>query len=402
MRYPQAVFPPVLDSTIIAAWKACRHKAFMQYFLHYKPAGTNVHLHAGGAYARGLEVARKAFYDAGLPHEDAVARGVAALIEAYGDFQCPEESGKSLLRTAGALEYYFSNYPMTIDLVRPHRMPTGKHAIEWSAAEPIGALNPDTEEPILYVGRSDMLCDFEGGVFVEDDKTTSSLGARWHEQWHLRSQFTGYTWLAATAAKLDIAGVLVRGTSILKQKYDCAQVISYRPQWMIDEWLLTTRRLVDEMINAYLIYNDVFENHFYKNLDESCTSYGKCPLYDVCRSSDPSPWLRQYFERRIWDPVTRTETFIPPPIRSRVTVSYEIECTEEEFATTDDQDLTRYATTSIVTRVDPVDAPSLEGVRDADLLDNAGLATVASSDPIAALSVPPVRNDMGSSGTPAV
>jgi len=38
----------------------------------------------------------------------------------------------------------------------------------------------------------DMIVDFAGGRYGEDDKTTSSLGASWAKQWDMRSQFTGY------------------------------------------------------------------------------------------------------------------------------------------------------------------------------------------------------------------
>jgi hypothetical protein len=73
-------FPSVLDSTIIAAFKACPQKAFLQYVMHWKSVTPNVHLHAGGAYARGLEVARKAFFQDEAPSNIAIAQGIGVLL----------------------------------------------------------------------------------------------------------------------------------------------------------------------------------------------------------------------------------------------------------------------------------------------------------------------------------
>ena len=58
-------FPAVLDSSLVAAFRSCPRKAFLEYFEHWKPGERNVHLTAGAAYAAGLERARLAFYAEG-------------------------------------------------------------------------------------------------------------------------------------------------------------------------------------------------------------------------------------------------------------------------------------------------------------------------------------------------
>lgn len=192
MPYIRPPFPRVLDSTIIASFRSCPRKMQLAYLDHYKPKTPSVHLHAGGAYAAGLEAAREAFYLDGKPSSEAIEIGLGALMKFYGDFECPEDSAKSLSRMMGAFEFYFERYPMESDNAIPVALPGGKRGIEFSFAEPIDEVNPETGDPILYVGRMDMICDYAGGRFGEDDKTTSSLGASWPKQWDLRSQFTGY------------------------------------------------------------------------------------------------------------------------------------------------------------------------------------------------------------------
>lgn len=296
-------FPEVLDSTIIASFRSCPRKMQLAYLEHYKPKVVSVHLHAGAAYAAGLEAAREAFYLHGIPEREAVEIGLGALIKSYGDFECPEDSAKSLNRMMGAFEFYFERYPMSSDKAVPVTLPGGKKGIEFSFAEPIDALHPETGNPLLYVGRMDMICDYAGGWFGEDDKTTSSLGASWPKQWDLRSQFTGYCW-GAEKAGFPLQGFLVRGVSILKTKYDTMQALTYRPKWMIERWY-------EQLLRDVARLKTMWETGLFDySLDHACTEYSGCEFRQVCLSQDPEPWLRGSFQRKIWDPVNRREIIL--------------------------------------------------------------------------------------------
>jgi hypothetical protein len=298
-------FPAVIDSTLLSHFRACPRQAQLESFEHWKPRTRSVHLHAGAAYARGLEVTRLAFYSEGLPEQEAIARGLGALMEAYGAFECPSDSAKSLERMCGAFEFYFSNYPLATDTAIPATLPGGRRGIEFSFAEPIGLAHPVSGDPLLYSGRFDMIVDFAGQRFGEDDKTASQLGPSWSKQWDLRSQFTAYTW-GARQASIHLDGFLVRGVSILKTKYDTQQAITYRPAWQVDRWYEQMLRDVSRMIQMW--ESDAWDY----NLDESCNSYGGCSFRKICLSEPERElvWLRQDFERRAWDPVTRVETVL--------------------------------------------------------------------------------------------
>lgn len=296
-------FPEVLDSTTIAAFRSCPRKAYLEFFEHWKPGEQSVHLVAGAAYAAGLEAARREYYINGQSPEHAIAAGLHALVTSYGDFQCPPDSAKSLERTAGALEYYFSRYPLGADKAIPLALPGGKTGIEFNFLEPLEILHPETGNPILYSGRMDMMCSYDGMRLGEDDKTTSQLGASWPRQWDLRSQFTGYTW-GARQAGIKLDGFLVRGVSILKTKYDTMEAITYRPEWMLDRWYEQVLRDIRRMIQAWE------SGYFDFNLDHACAEYGGCPFRGVCQMRDPAPLLRTQFQRRRWDPVARTETLL--------------------------------------------------------------------------------------------
>lgn len=293
-------FPAVLDNTMISTFRACPLKFYQEHLCHWKPKTPSVHLHAGAAYARGLEVARTAFYVEGKSEQDSIAEGLGALLEAYGDFECPLDSAKSADRTAGAYAFYMDNYPMPADHAKPVQLPSGRSGIEFSFAEPIDINHPETKDPLIYCGRMDMICDYAGGTFGLDDKTTSSLGASWSRQWDMRSQFTGYCWGAAKA-NLPLQGFLVRGVSILKTKYDTQQAVTYRPAWTIDRWY-------ENLLHTVLRMQECWEEDFWP-LDEgeACNAYGGCMFRQVCMSADPQPWLEGSFTRRSWNPLTRKE-----------------------------------------------------------------------------------------------
>ena len=287
----------------MAAFKSCPQKAKLEFIDHWKLRDQSVHLHAGAAYATGIEKARVAYYIDGKSPDESLQIGLHALLTAYGNFECPPESPKSAERTAGALEYYFSQYRLGEDRAIPMTLPGVKRGIEFSFLEPLDIAHPETGEPILYSGRMDMMVEYEGMHLGEDDKTTSQLGASWPRQWDLRSQFTGYVWGAARAGiKLD--GFLVRGVSILKTKYDTLQAITYRPQWLIDRWYEQLIRDINKMIQAW-------ESGYWDwNLDHACAEYGGCPFKSVCQMREPMQLLTQQFQRRRWDPVQRTETVL--------------------------------------------------------------------------------------------
>lgn len=297
-------FPRVIDSSMLSAFRSCPMKFFREYVQHFKRKGQSIHLHAGGAYAHGLEVSRRAYYEDGRTPGEAENLGLDALAAYYGDFDCPSNSAKTKERMLGALDFYFANYPLDTDLAQPARLPGGKLGIEYSFAQPLPCLNPQTGEPIIFAGRSDMIVEFAGGIYILDDKTTSSLGPSWSDQWEMRGQFTGYSW-AARETGIKVAGTLIRGVSILKTKYETQQVNTYRADFEIDRWLTQTVRDIERMRQMWA------EGYWDSNLDESCNSYGGCPFKTSCKSADPMPWLETDFEQRVWDPLQRQELSIP-------------------------------------------------------------------------------------------
>lgn len=298
-------FPLVIDNSLLDRFRSCPQACFQEYFHHWKSKAPSVHLHAGKAFAHGLEIARTLFYNQEQAEPVCMTRGLKALLESYGNFPCPPESPKSAERMAQAFEFYLSGeWGLGRDRARPARMPSGRHAIEFSFAEPLQISHPQTQQPIIYAGRADMIVELNGGLFVVDDKTATRLGGQWADQWEMRAQFSGYSWAARNQGwKVD--GVLVRGVAILKNEFKRAQHITYRPQWEIDRWLEQTHADVKRLVAAWT------SGQWDYNMGEACVSkFGTCQFLKVCKHPTPGEWMPTMFERRIWDPVKREETVL--------------------------------------------------------------------------------------------
>ncbi|MGB8989545.1 MAG: hypothetical protein WCC37_23305 [Candidatus Sulfotelmatobacter sp.] len=295
-------FPEVFDSSMMASFKSCPQLFKKLYIDNWKSKeGVNVHLTAGGAFAAGLEAARRAFFVNGFSAEVAEAHGLEALLLHYGDFECPPDSAKSAERTAGALEFYLDHYPLTMDTGYPILLPGEKRAIEVNFVHPLPIDHPETGQPLLYCGRSDMICQFAGGNYIEDDKTTSSLGPTWSRQWDLRGQFLGYTWGFRNSG-FDVRGVLVRGVSILKTKYDTQEAIVNFSEKQVNRWYTEMLEWIEDIKRCWTV------GRWKYNLDHACVEYGGCGFKTVCQVDEEQPWLEQYFEKRKWNPITREES----------------------------------------------------------------------------------------------
>lgn len=298
-------FPHVIDNTMRSAFVACERKWGWQYDVNIVPRKNSIHLHAGGAYAKGLEEARRAVFTGGHNMRDALALGAEAVIAFWGEYEDALWSwsegadpqvhrNKTLDAVLLALEKYWEAYPPITDPLQPV-IEGGRLGVEFGFALPFGVNHPETGEPLLYAGRYDMLGMFHNQLFVVDDKTTSQLGPTWSDQWHMRSQFTGYCW-GARSYGYPVAGAIIRGMAFLKNEFKTQQAITYREDWKIDRWHKQLVRDVERM-------KEVWQHKDYNyDLADACSAYGGCPYRMLCNSAAPERWIGEYVENT-WNPV---------------------------------------------------------------------------------------------------
>ena len=279
----QPAFPTHIDNSMRSEFVSCPRSFFNKYMLKRIPVIPSVHLHAGKAFASGMEATRKAFFDQGLSVDASLEIGYRTILEEYGNEDFGDDAVKTAERMAGALIFYFNAFPLDGDFVTPIKV-NGKSMVEVNFALPIGVRHPDTNEPIIYFGRFDMVGESDKQIYIVDEKTTSSLGPTWGKKYEMSAQFTGYKW-AMQEYGHDVSAILIRGVSILKTKYDKAQHIMYRPNWVVERWKQQLERDIQRMIECYKT------NVWDYNLADSCGAYGGCDYQMPCQRQDEDAWL---------------------------------------------------------------------------------------------------------------
>lgn len=293
-------FPVLIDNTARSNWERCQEYFFRASLQQVRLRGKNIHLSAGGAFAKGLEVCRRRFFEDGWSVMQAEQAGLEALRESYPKVpMVPARNGdKSLENVEKAFGSYWLTYPLKDGPVLPMIYPNGQAAVEFRFCIAIpGTKHPETGDPILYAGRFDMLGLFKDMLWVVDEKTATQLGDQWRNNWTLDSQFTGYCW-AARQWGYPVAGAIVRGIGLLKTKITHEEVITYRPEWQIDRWLEQLQYEVEDMITAWK------RKRFHKALDKhSCNAFGGCAYTLLCESPHPEQWLDNNYEVVHWNPL---------------------------------------------------------------------------------------------------
>lgn len=309
---PVAELPIHIDSTMRSCYVGCAQKFYREFCLGLRPVAQSIDLHAGGCFANAIERVGRAVHGAGHSNEKALEYAHAGFLQDWGDFEIEKDTPKTLDRTWGAVEDYFDHYGVKTDHIQPHLI-EGEPSYEFTFAIPLEpAVEPDIRgydarayenafpshpsgEPFFYSGRFDRLGEYSTKTIIQDEKTTTSIGAKWAEQWDLRGQFLGYIW-AGQHHGIRVDTVAIRGVGILKTKYTQVEAIKTFADWEVQRWHEQLRR------DLWAIRRCWDQGYFDYDLADACNSYGGCPFRLLCTSRTPDQWLDKYVVRR-WNPL---------------------------------------------------------------------------------------------------
>lgn len=280
--------PPVIDNTMRAAFTQCPGKFVLRHGLGLTTSVSSPHLNAGGALARGLEVARRTYFGGSGSEEEAMTRGVEAIFAAW-DVKALEAKNKTLDRVVEAYYGYWAEYGLDTDVFKPYQTPTGP-AVEFSFSVPLGGLQ--------YAGRFDMLADRNGEIFIVDEKTSGQLGGNWASQWDIDGQITGYVW-ALRELGYPVAGAVIRGIGFYAGEIRYVQHFTTRTQDHLEAWRCSVLSTL-ERIERYRGY-DAWPLALDKGI---CSSYGGCMYQAHCTQHNPVESLRVAgFVEHHWSPL---------------------------------------------------------------------------------------------------
>lgn len=309
-------FPSYVDSSMLSTWRSCKRKHFWSTINALYPTGQSVHLIAGAAIANAMEAVRNYCFragDANTSLERLLEIAYTPFMETWGDYEAPEKHAKSFENTWAALVFYLENHHPLTDPIQPYIRPDGSPAVEYTFAIPLDILHPDTNEPIFFAGRFDMLgvYNLEHSVIpvVVDEKSTGAFSFTWSDQWDLRGQFIGYTW-AARSAGIDVRHAAVRGIAIQKTQSQVRTAFIEYPLHRIEQWHRLMLSDIHEMVMAYehlrKLGKDEFSlEAFYPfNFADACNSYGGCAFQTLCATRNPEPFFSNYIKHR-FNPIAK-------------------------------------------------------------------------------------------------
>lgn len=305
----ETTFPSVIDSSMLTARRACKRKHYWGALRSLYPRGQSVHLIAGGALAAGIEAARRACFasetPSTVPIDVLLEAALPPFARHWGDYVPDERSAKTFENTFNALAHYLENYHPGSDDLQPYRRPDGSPAVEYRFAIPLESLlHPETNEPLFFAGRFDMVGMLGGFSCVVDEKTTGSLGFDWASKWDLRGQFLGYCW-ALRQQGITCSHAVINGIAILKTKNEVQRAIVKYPEYMLHRWEALMRNDIAEMIQDYKLWRSgtrSLERTYPFNFGDSCDSYGGCAFGTLCKVLDPEPFTTGYIKHR-YNPV---------------------------------------------------------------------------------------------------
>ena len=299
------IFPMVVDNTMREELIRCEKAAYWNHERGLKLIGEDPDLHAGHAFAKGVEMARRAFWEEGQEAYDAVLAGVGALYKDYGNFVYPTSlyKFKTADRMAGALTYYFEKHPFDRE-IKPLQI-LERLAIEYGFGSELLITHPTKGIKLVYGTKPDLIEVRNGVVWAVDEKTGGNLSDAWANQWTMNSQITGYCWaiqklLIASEIDLPFGGVEVRGVGIGKTQFSHVPLQITRMQWEIDRWykqmVLDIKRWTG--IHLYGLHSMA--------LGHACATYNApCAYQKLCKAHDPEYLIEGNYEVRHWNPLEK-------------------------------------------------------------------------------------------------
>lgn len=328
---PEPFFPLTISSTLLESWNTCNTKGYREFLQHLSRGrdSKSVHLVAGASYARGLEVARRCFFEQGESSEYSQALGEEALVEEYGDFvpYSGDKDKKSLQNVINLYREYFETFPLESDAFVPATLEDEEAAIEYPFAIELPILHPDLGIPLRFVGRFDMLVEFDGKLYGLDDKTKSGYPSQKQKEsdlaaqylvsagrgkgavepaWATRGQFSGYSW-AMKQLGVDLEGFIIReawfmsGSSWLHR-----QVFTPRREKQIEAWGEQMIRQVEKLVEDYKkIQAGAETTEVFDMVNDSalCIKYGSvCPFMELCTGELSENYIESAFVQEIWVP----------------------------------------------------------------------------------------------------
>ena len=161
-----------------------------------------------------------------------------------------------------------------------------------------------------YVGRMDLVVEWNGRILPLDHKTTSQFGHLFERQFKLSSQCSGYIQACSVVTGENVTEACInalRITSRISEESFFRTITSRTPD-EIDRW----KWEADAAMRRIREYRR--DNMWPRNAPYSCVAYGKlCEYYQLCSTGPMAQaTLKQTaYREEVWDPTPATAATTP-------------------------------------------------------------------------------------------
>jgi hypothetical protein len=305
------------DSTSLNLAQTCLRKYQYVMMEGWQPRDKSVHLLFGGWFASAVELFHKRRAEK-VSYEDALAEVTQTAMAWTWEYQLPDgqwvfeeqvpkdiqvlapgrpwtpdypgaKNRETLIRT---IIWYLEHYKD--DPLETMVLQDGKPAVELS-------FQFNLTDDLVYCGHIDRLVNYNGEVYVQDQKTTgTTLSPRFFEAFNPDVQMSGYTFAGQIIFNAPVKGVVIDAAQIAVGFTRFERGFTFRTQPQLEEWRANAIYHIETAQAAA-------RANFFPMNTASCGNYGSCQFRAVCGRH---PQVREQFLKAdfvrgpSWDPLT--------------------------------------------------------------------------------------------------
>ena len=327
MKQLDSIFPTAFSNSMMSdIWKCEMYffRSHCQKLVSVNKKSSD--LLAGGHFAKGCELVRKAYFNDNLSIDESIELGYNYILDA----EDTGDSIKSNERMAVVLEKYFKRFPLDSELT-PVKLVNGEHAIEYNFEFDLGIPHPELEGVNLtYKGKLDGLYerrfqDKRTHCYVVDEKTTGQVSRikgtklpdliEEENMYKVEGQFIGYHW-AARQLGIMTSGSLIYKVPVLTNHEDAFELTVPINEFMIRQWHHATVSKIEELAEKYKYYKEkqnslgfLPQYAFYPSYTgNSCLAYRRlCAYAEGCKLPEGEEIIASSMKQVVWDSKERKE-----------------------------------------------------------------------------------------------
>jgi len=270
------------DATSLEALKRCPRLYQYQMIDGWRPKDESVHLRWGAEFHKAMHQYQLVRAD-DITHDEAVFHAVRELMYRVEDWDV-DHKYKNRFTLIRSVIRYLDQYEH--DPAKTIMLSNGKPAVEVSFNFELDYGPMSSAQPYLLCGHLDRVVDFQGEVFAEDYKSsTSTPGSYFWNQFEPNNQMSLYTLAGKVVFQTNIKGVLIDSIQIMMEDTRCTRGTTYRTQDQLEEWL-------DDLHHWLRMAEDYATAGYWPQNDTACDKYGGCSFREICSKS---PGVRNRF-----------------------------------------------------------------------------------------------------------